>query len=885
MRLTAKLALASVVGLALTPVACGDDDVASKSNPTTSSTGGTGGGGGGGLPDGLFIEGLSASVDVAYDDHGIVHITCQTDEDCVATLGYVHAANRFFVMDFVRHAMRGTLGGIVAAGDAVLESDFFYRQFMSTAQGEPLEDAVVADMDAESLQLLERYAAGVNAWIDDVRMGRNGAALSTEYDFQLMNKDVIDDWEPQDSVAMGFYLMDLLANTVDEELTIGQMMADFPADLAADALRIAPPFADFTIPASGGTFPAAFPPPPPGPPSAGSSAKLAHAGALMRRARQRMTAARSLLHLPRDGALGSNNWVIAPERTSGGNAILSNDPHLGMNNPAVFFPVEVDSTTSGSGTLHVAGGSIPALPAVLIGHNETLAWGVTTANYDLNEVYLETLNDAGTAVMFNGSWVDIVTRDVTFANAAGDPVTKTLKWVPHHGPILEEDLTSKTAISVRWVLQEGMTDVKSFMGLNRAAAVSDLPAALADITATNQNFVAVDDQGNIGWYPYGRIPNRPWASLAQPSWAPVSGDGTAEWSGFIDKADLPQLSNPPAGFIATANQDITGASADGDPTNDGHPVLQALDTAPGARMHRIVQLIEDNGSAHDVATELGIQADTFSVIAEAIVPPLVQELGNLGLTGTAATAVTVLGNWQYTCPTGLASSDPEGAVDADATVAAEAAGCTAFHFLLYQLFDKMLGDEEDLYQVDFFTRMKTHLVITAITDPGQLATGASFFDDVSTGPVETREDILQAAIDQTATLLDARFGADPDTWRWGRIHTLTFRSIFDSFGLPTYNNGPFSNDGGLYTVDVASFKSVGSSMAQTHGATIRVVVEATPTGMQMKWQSAGGTSLDRESPFYDQFVEDYLKNAPIDFPFGAGAVPNPAIAQVFEPMP
>jgi acyl-homoserine lactone acylase PvdQ len=314
-------------------------------------------------------------------------------------------------------------------------------------------------------------------------------------------------------------------------------------------------------------------------------------------------------------------------------------------------------------------------------------------------------------------------------------------------------------------------------------------------------------------------------------------------------------------------------------------VLQIWDTAPGARMHRIVQLIEQHGDSHDVATEVAIQADTFSVIAEAIVPTLVQDLGNLGLTGTAATALGALDTWQYTCPTGLASSDPEGAVDPDATAAAEAAGCTVFHVLLYELFAKILADEEELYGVGFFTRMRTHLLIRALTDPGSLATGASFWDDVSTVPIETRDDILAAAVAQTATLLEGKFGGEVDAWRWGRVHTLTFRSIYDSFGLPTYNNGPFANDGGLYTVDVAGFKRFGISMHQTHGATIRVVVEAAPGAMQMKFQHAGGTSLDRESPFYDQFVEPYLKNEPIDFPFGPGAVTSPAITQVFEPLP
>jgi penicillin amidase len=880
---------------------CGDEEIAPVA-PTGGSggSGGQGGGGGtGGAADGLFIDGLSAPVSVVYDEYGIPHITGQTDEDCIAALGYIHAANRFFVMDFVRHAMRGQLAGLVEGGDLVLASDYYYRQFFSTASGEPLEEALVSSLSPEMSAALERYAAGVNAWIGDVEAGRNGAKLSVEYEFPLLSVDTIRPWEPEDTIAMGMYMMDALGNTIDDELTIAAVTASLSPELAADLLMTRPIFDDFTVAAAGETFATATAAPK-GADLTALQQRLSPQRQLFSRLHNRMKrAAATVTPRPNREAVGSNNWLVAPERTAEGFPLLANDPHLGMNNPAIFLLAEIDAKSGGTGTLHTAGGTIPAIPSVLTGHNEDIAWGVTTAYYDLNEVYVETLSDDGKDVWFEGAWVPLIEKELTFANAAGDPVTKSFKWVPHHGPLMEEDAAAHTGLSVRWVLQEGsLPDLASFIGLNRASSTAEAATALEGLTVTDQNFIVVDRDGNVGWYPMGTVPNRPWASAAMPSWAPVPGDGSAEWDGFIDLADLPRLDNPTNGIIATANQDITGDSADGDLFNDGHPPLQALDTAPGARMHRIVELLEDGGDAHTVDTLLAIQSDTHSSLGELLVPPLLAELDTLGLTGPALEVRDALAAWQYTCPSGLSSTDPAGPKDDDPTRAAEAVGCTVFHTVLFRTLVHALADEElVVFGEDavsngdgFLRRGKVHLLLTELTSPGTLQSGGAFWDDVSTVPVETRADILNAAMTESAALL-AGVGPDPDDWRWGRVHTVTFASIFQEFGIPTYNNGPFVNDGGLWTVDVAIGTGDGVdargllAFPQDHGATARTVIQATPDGLHMKIQQSGGTTLDRDSPFYDQFVDGYLRNEPVDFPFGPGAVTNPAIELTIEPTP
>ena len=160
----------------------------------------------------------------------------------------------------------------------------------------------------------------------------------------------------------------------------------------------------------------------------------------------------------------------------------------------------------------------------------------------------------------------------------------------------------------------------------------------------------------------------------------------------------------------------------------------------------------------------------------------------------------------------------------------------------------------------------------------------------TTNKVETRDDILRRAITDAAAEL-APLGSS-DEWRWGRIHTLSLRSIFDSFGVTTYNDGPFAAPGGQFTVNVANPLSRAAPMAGmppndafSSGPSVRFVVEAAPSGLTMTYELPGGADLHRTSPFYNNLLPNWLTNTPVPFPFGPGAVTNPAVTVVVGPAP
>ena len=153
---------------------------------------------------GLRIQGLSAPVTVNFDAMGVLHLRCQTNNDCYAAQGYYHAAHRFAQMDLRRRLGRGRLSSLVAVKyDDTIAIDIETRKLLATRDGEFLEDKLYADLDDETRSAVDAYTSGVNAWLEDLDAGRNGATLSEEYDFALINARDIPAWEPQDSIAVG----------------------------------------------------------------------------------------------------------------------------------------------------------------------------------------------------------------------------------------------------------------------------------------------------------------------------------------------------------------------------------------------------------------------------------------------------------------------------------------------------------------------------------------------------------------------------------------------------------------------------------------------------------------------------------------------------------
>lgn len=926
-RLSLLLALAPLVALG----ACSDDDT----NPNNSNNGSdaslppfdSGSASDAGVIQGanadVKITGLAGPVKAAYDANGFLHVNGTTDNDAFATVGYFHAANRFFFMDFLRNAVRGTLGTKITLQN-LIEQDAQSRLFFADPKtGEPLADVIYAGLDDANKAVFQAYANGVNAWLGDMRDGKNGAKLSEEYNIASNN---ITDWLPSDSVAILLYFLNDLSNPAQQEIALGQAAAALPNLLNPLAPTYDPRlggvlsglFLDFTstydISAIGA--------------SAGTTAALSPAKAKAAKARGLATAdigkalamaSDNVKRIPgasmhKDpGDTGSNNWVIGGQRTANQRPIVANDPHLSILNPSLWFPVEIDGKTGGTGTYHVAGGSFPGLPTVQTGHNENLAWGVTVAFWDLADAYIEAAGPTENTVIFNGAPVPMVTKDVTFIEQ-GQPITRTLRWVPHHGPVV--GASGANSVTIRWRGHDGTTDITAFLGLGRANNLAEAKTALANVTSANQNFVIADKAGDIGYYPFSKVPARPWAADAQAAtsqgganattaspFLPMLGIGKFEWGDPVATADMPQVTNPAGGFVATANGDINGAFRQNKPLDpqwtvkDGRPLpIQTWAHAEGTREQRIVESINASGNANSIDTSTALQGDTKSLPAVTIVPAMLAAAQATAAGGfdaanaRTAAAIAALTAWsqagKYTCPTGIDGIDPIlGAKTADPAVAVEAIGCAAFHVALYALFDGAFGDElastnaavvaMKLNGPSSYTNQEVKVLVKALSNLATAPEKPFWKDTRVTDHDTTMNEILQRAITRAGAVLSTAYPAGSDDWRWGRFHTGYGASLIPTAALG-FNTAPYTLPGGLYTVNVSNPGAVTLDPATltaqfrpSSGPSLRTQIEVGTDRPRMKFVYPGGADGHRNGRFYQNLIGAYVANTPVDFPFGA----------------
>ncbi len=804
----------------------------------------------------LRIDGLSAPVEVRIDERGMTHLRCRTDNDCFAVQGYYHASHRFGQMDVRRRFPQGRLAELFPI-DLLVEQDALSRTFIATASGGDLAQQLWDGADQRTKDAVEAYTRGVNAFLADYRARRNGAQLTDEW---LTQRNNLADWTPLDSVYVVLALANGLTDLSDYEIRLGAAYATLPRDLAMDAFGLRTGSRATTIPQRVSTSRAhgvdplydAFP-------------------AVQERLLQYQPLLADIAHR-RPGALalpdrGSNNWVVQPSQTNNNKALMSNDPHLGMDNPSVWYLIGLDSKSQG-GSIHVAGASLAGFPGILLGQNEDIAWGGTVAFLDLTDIYLETLNAAGTAVQFGKTEVPIIERPFEIRLAGGGRRQFTGRYVPHHGPIVAYDASAGTAVSVRWVGHEADTDLNVFFGMWTATSVSEAREALLNATTTGQNWVIADRAGNIGWFPYNRVPQRPWASEYDPPWLPLRGDGNAEWAGFYPYEALPQLENPPEGYIATANNDMTGALWDGDPLNDGIPYWQSL-VDPGYREERVKQRLEDRAEQLNLAEMQSIQADIRSNLAEHVLPPLLEIAAGASLAGEGAMISEALRNWDYQCPTGLAGTAVDSPADRDPARTASSAGCAAFHAIWYRLIRGTFGDE--LAEAGIMgENARDEAMIALLVRPDALNQGAVYWDDVSTPGTETATNTVAMVFQSAGEYLAMRLGTAITDWRWGRIHTLTLRAVLlPDLGQNQFNNGPFANDGGLYTVDVAN-PSGGFRDSYGHGSgpSMRLSCEAEAARpVHCTIELPGGNPHLMGSPYRDAYLPDYLANRTVNVPF------------------
>ena len=240
---------------------------------------------------------------------------------------------------------------------------------------------------------------------------------------------------------------------------------------------------------------------------------------------------------------GSNAWAISGAHTTTGKPVLANDPHLEWTMPATWYTVHLQSPE-----LNVEGASLPGVPGVVIGHNQRIAWGITSLQFDNMDLYVENIDPRTGRYLYKGQTLQART-EVEWIAVKGERPAQLVNVLTAHGPLFASDGDAR--MSLKWAAASSETFEFPMIELNQAGNWEQFRAALKKLEGPNINVVYADVDGNIGWQVAGRLPLR----KGFDGDVPLDGEsGEQEWSGMVPFEELPSYYNPPGGMVVTANQ-------------------------------------------------------------------------------------------------------------------------------------------------------------------------------------------------------------------------------------------------------------------------------------------------------------------------------------------
>lgn len=768
------------------------------------------------------LAGLQKEVTVTRDGRSIPYIEAANEADLYFMQGYTVASDRLWQMDLLRRVARGETAEIF--GRATIEEDKRWRRYGFAA----IAEATLPNLPADARAALENYARGVNAYI---------ASLTEEtmpMEFRILRYKPRE-WTPADTIVIGKILADALSSTWQGDLQRlalqgidKQKYADLYGKTTTYDVILFGKDAKAEVGEKGRR-------------GEEKKGRRGDAGSLRDAGRQEIATEqknsvasvisvaenfvpsvtddeeirrRSLerVGLYAEDLAASNNWVISGKRTADGKPILANDPHLMPAAPGIWYLVHLSAPG-----MRVAGVTFPGVPGVVLGHNEHFTWGATNVGPDVQDLYVVTMKDGKIATP--DGWAEPTVRKEVIrfrANPLNPELSseELLVTETRNGPVIVE--RGGKSYALRWTaLDPKNDDLTAFLEINRAKDWNGFKQALSKYAGAMQNFIYADTKGNIGWYAASKIPIRRKGDGSLPyDGATTDGD----WVGTVPFAELPNLYNPPEGFIMTANQRIAG-------TDYKHQQI-IRDFAPPWRARRLYDLLSKDTKATLESSEAA-QFDAYN-IPLAMLAKDITDLGAVGESDAKA-----LREWD-----GRMMPDSYAAL-----LVNELRNCAA---------NKIAAANQPVPAA----AIRERVLFWAVRERTVrwLPSGVSSYGD------------LFKACDVEAKARFAKdYGVEPSNWTWGRVVTARFPHplaaaplIGAQFATP---NVPIRGSG--QTPNVASAVSMRHIVSPGNWDTKRFVIPL-------------GQSGDPRSPhFKDQFVSWSGGNAPV-FVFSRDAVAKAA---------
>jgi penicillin G amidase len=900
------------------------------------------------------LGGPTAPVRIVRDGEGIPHVFARSDRDAYFAMGYLHARDRLFQIDHSRRLFSGTLAEIL--GREALPGDI---QLRTLGLRRAAEESWMA-YSPEVRHLIEAYSEGINAALD-------APDFEPPLEYERLEISSIEPWDPIDTLTvikglafgLSFDLGDISRTEVfDAYIEAGLDRGfDGAALFSEDLFRSAPfdpavSISEASHAAVAGVRMAEVP----RTPSTGTGVSRS----LIRKFLEKARGVPLLDAALRTGERfdGSNFWIVGPEHSATGNPLLANDPHLSLQAPAIFYEIHlvVDGDPA-SGAMNVTGVSFPGAPGVVQGCNERICWGSTVNPMDVTDVFEERLdfvpafppqNSQITGTLFEGGVEPVVAIPQVFrANQTDNGVLDDIRIMPvgpleggvtylvprrNRGPIVAVDIDESgvRGLSVQFAGWRATREGEFILRAARAQDPEDFKRALQYFDFGSQNWAYADVDGNIAYFTSGELPLREdlesGAVSGRPPWFVRDGTGGVghEWLPVEERepvqaldyrilpyGEMPQVENPPEGFIISANNDPVGVSLDNDPLSRRRPGGGLFYLNPGftsVRMGRLDRVIRETVAAHPGGVTLetieAIQADNRLLDAEVFVPHILRArvastesgapgvLRELGEDSWVGEAVERLAGWNFTTPTGIREGfdpgdDPEDLPDPnqeeiDNSVAATIYAVWRSRFIANTI-DAVL-DRNGLSGHRPDSERSLSALRRLLEDfedaAGVGRSGLNFFE--VEGVVEAsraRDTIilrsLREALDRLASSdFATAFGGSThqEDYRWGRLHRVRFdHPLGGAFSIP--RAGGFEHlspalpglarSGGYEVVDASSHSARADAADRFmfgSGPARRFVAELNPAGIRAFQIIPGGPSGRIESDRYASQIGRWLTN-------------------------
>ena len=709
------------------------------------------------------LSGLKDDVKVYYDPYGIPHIYAQNEEDALRALGYAHAQDRLWQMELLRRVAKGRLSEVFGK-DLVGTDKFFLSLGIDDHSAKTVAEL---EKDDKMVVLSQAYIDGINAFIEKgptpVEFYLTGLAKEP---FSL--EDVYN--------AVGYMAFSFaMAHKTDPLLTNirDQLGEEYVNDLAIDSDPSTVWIKNYKPDASD---------------SLGTTITA--------------NVSKALEKLPIPQFVGSNSWVLSPEKTKNGKVILANDPHIGFAQPSVWYEAHVNAPGYEKYGYHLAG-----VPFPLLAHDRNLAYGLTMFENDDIDFYYEELNTKdSTKYKTESGWEELeyVTKTIKVKDA--EDISFTYKKT-RHGPILNDiaqQISGERPVAMSWIYTKLQNEVMhALYGISHALDIDGFRSALPKIHAPGLNVMYGDAKGNVAWWATARLYQMP--DSLSTKFVLNGPSGMEEPLRYLDFSENPSAINPPWHYVYSANNQPDSIAG----------MLYPGYYLPENRALRIVQLLEAKDD-WDMESVSEMILDVTSPVNTALIAELIKLIDVTQLNEEQLVIVDALQNW-------------------DGNYSLESVNATFFHrseyYVLKNTFEDELGPEQ------FKQLLETHMMKRHIAWGARMEKGI-WWDDVQTEDVvETRNDIVMKSIADAWNSLVKDFGPDPSQWTWNKVHTLEHphpigqveslrkffnvgpfpvkgsREVINNMGFPYDSTGLYKVNSGPSTRRIIDFSDIENSMS------------------------------------------------------------------------